>query len=75
MTRAIPVRKTTVSHVAVTILDNWVITYGILTHLFTDNGPQFVGGLFAKLCALLRTEQLATKAYHTHKNGQTKRKN
>lgn len=63
--------NTTAPKLAKIFLDYCIIPYGIPTHLFTDNGPQFMGKFFAAIFELLGTEKITTTCYHPQTNGQT----
>lgn len=73
LTRVISTRKTTATDVALFFVEDWVVTYGILNPLLTDDGPQLVEKCFNAACTALSTELLTTTAYHPQKNGQIKR--
>lgn len=59
-----PTSKTTASHIASLILDNWPILYGIPEYGLTDIGPQLISRFLKFLCAILGTEHLTTTVYH-----------
>lgn len=48
----------------------FLIQYGILTSLLSDNGPQIVSKFFAELCAFLDTKRKTTMVYHPQTNVQ-----
>lgn len=74
LTRAVPVSKTTASRAALTIIDNWIMPYGIPNFLLTDSGQQFVRKFFNALCSILGIKQLTTTAVHC-KHSRTERYN
>ena len=71
LTRSIPLRTTTASVVANTVLDNWVHVFRAPRYVLTDNGPQCAAKLFDAVCALLGVWHYLKTAYHPQSNGQT----
>lgn len=48
----------------------WVMSYGSLSWLLSDNGPQFTWRFFQHVRRILGVENLFTKTYHSQCNGQ-----
>lgn len=72
LTRAIPTKKTTATHVAHICGDDWVVSYGILDRLLTKRGSLFEK-FFNAVCTRLSTKILTTTAYSPQTNEQIKR--
>ena len=70
-----PLSSTTASVVANTLIDNFVIPYGLPVSILSDNRPQFVAKFFEAVCLTLGLKHVTTTAYHPQKNGQTERYN
>lgn len=68
MTWAVPVKNKSASQVGVTLQKNWMIPFGIPIHMWKDHMRQFVGKIFATLCAFLGKKKLGTKDYHPQDN-------
>lgn len=75
LTRAILLFKTLFTHVADVLLDHWMLLFGNLTYLLTDNGSQFVSGFFKHVCRYLGVKNLLTTANNPQINGQSKQFN
>lgn len=73
LARAVPTSRTTATHVANVSIDHFLISYSISKYELADNGTQFVGKLFATVCALFGGTHIATTAYYPQRNGQAKR--
>lgn len=50
LTRSIPVPNIAAPHVAMVVLENMIIPYGISNTNTMDDGPKFVSKFFAALC-------------------------
>jgi len=75
LTRAIPLRETTVLTVASAFKDTWVAAYGIPYTVLTDNGPQFASVYYQGILGLLGIASTYTSPYHPQTNGQVERYN
>ena len=75
LTRAIPLKATKATDIAMAFLDTWVYVYGAPKFLLTDNGPQFVAKFFETICSMLGVRHFTTTAYHPQTNGQAERFN
>lgn len=73
LTRSIPLRPITSPYVATSFADHWIIPYGVLDCLLSDQGPQFFSKLFATMCTLLVTKHFTTTPYQPQINGQVER--
>lgn len=56
-------------------MDNKIIPFGILTHVLTGNGTQFLRKFFKSPCGFLGTKHLTTTTYHPEPNRQGERLN
>ena len=75
LTRAIPMKETTAPFMAATLLNNWIIPYGIPNSILSDNGPQFVAEFWKTTLAILGINHKTTTSYHPQTNGQAERYN
>ena len=57
------------------LLDNFVIHYGLLEKILSDQGKNFKSKLIAGLCRLMGTKKLGTSPYHPQINSQCERFN
>lgn len=71
LTRAIPLAKMAANTVAREFLGHWIMPYGILNLVLTENGPQFTVKFLAGLYGFLGFKNLTTKFYYPQANGQT----
>ena len=46
-----------------------VLQYGVPNSVVTDQGTQFMGDVFRRLCKLLKILKLITSVYHPESNG------
>ena len=70
---AIPTVNQTAEEVALHFMRYVVLQYGIPSSIVTDQGTQFMGDVFKRLCKLLRIHKLNTSAYHLESNGALER--
>lgn len=63
-----PMGDQTANTVAETLFENILCRYNIPRSLVTDNGTNFVGNVFHRLCKLLGITKLRTTAYHPQSN-------
>ena len=75
LTAVVPLRKITSADVAKGFVEHWVYKYGPPTDLISDNGAQFAGNLFRRVCQLLGVTNVFTSTYHPQTNGQVERYN
>lgn len=64
--------QTKASYIASLLFSNWLVLYGILEYIFTDNTAQFFSKVFEKLCTISSIKHLTTTTYHlemTRKDG------
>ena len=61
--------------VARAMIDNLISRFGCPRLIFSDQGSNFIGGLFTELCERLGIEKKRTTAYHASANGQVERLN
>lgn len=69
LTKAVPTFNTTTAHIALILLDHWIIPCETHDHMLTDSGAQFIGKVIEFLCAFLRTKLQTTAVYHPQMNG------
>lgn len=53
LARAVHIPKITAPHVALMILECWIVLFSIHSTIKRENGAQFVSKLFAVLCAAI----------------------
>ena len=58
-----------------TLLDNFIIHYGLPEKILPDQGRNFESKLIADTCRLMGTKKLRTSPYHPQMNGQCERFN
>ena len=56
--------------VAHTLWENFLVHYGWLEKILTDQGKSFENNLFRELCSLAKVKKLHTSPYHPETNGQ-----
>lgn len=75
LTPATPMNDKTAPLVAVCVLKNLVLPYGIPNSSLVDNDPNFVAQFFRYVCAIIGINGIPITAYHTQSNGQPERYN
>jgi len=70
---AIPTMTQTADEVSLNFLRHVVLHYGIPNSIVTDQGSQFMGDIFKRLCKLLKIHKLNTTAYRPESNGALER--
>ena len=55
--------------------DNFIVHYGLLSKILTDQGCNFEGSLLKALCEIAQVKKLRTAGYHPQTNGQCERFN
>lgn len=75
VTRGVQNFEMTLSHIVLLFMDNWIVRYGILTHVLTENETHFTNTFFETLCSILGTEHLTLKSCHPQTTGKAKRFN
>jgi hypothetical protein len=70
---AIPMFSQTAEEVASNCMRCVILQYGIPSSIVTDQGTQFMGDIFKRLCKLLKIHKLNTSAYHPESNGSLER--
>lgn len=71
-TRAIPLKTTTATDVAMVFLTQWVYSHDLPLYLLTDSGNQFLSKFFSHFCATLGIKHVTTTAYRPQTKGQAK---
>ena len=69
----VPMMTQTAEEVALNFMRHIVLQYGIPGSLVTDQGTQFMGDVFKRLCKLLRVHKLNTSAFRPSSNGALER--
>jgi transposase InsO family protein len=59
--------------VTTAFVNHIVLIYGIPTEIVTDQGPNFMGDVFKRICKLFNIEKICTTAYHPESNGALER--
>ncbi|KAL7295764.1 hypothetical protein TKK_0011105 [Trichogramma kaykai] len=72
---AVPIVDMQAAIVARAFVETWVARYGAPETITTDQGMQFDGELFARLCKLLGSNKIRTTPYHPQSNGLLERWN
>ncbi|CAN8070204.1 unnamed protein product [Agarophyton chilense] len=75
LTRAIPLKKTMSTTLAIAFLNNWVYPYGTPLYLLTDNSSNLASKFLEAVCNLFGIKHYFTTAYHPQTNGQVERFN
>jgi hypothetical protein len=70
---AVPLFSQTAEEVSLNFLRCVILQYGIPGSIVTDQGSQFMGDLFKRLCKLLKIHKLNTSAYRPESNGSLER--
>jgi transposase InsO family protein len=65
---AIPIENQTAEKVTEAFVKNIVLIYGIPNEIVTDQGSNFMGDIFKRICKLFKIEKLNTTAYHPESN-------
>ncbi|XP_058811164.1 uncharacterized protein LOC131676053 [Topomyia yanbarensis] len=55
--------------IAQALVSGWISRFGVLTHITTDQGRQFMSALIAELVRTLGISHLRTTPYHPQSNG------
>jgi hypothetical protein len=63
----------TAEEVGLNFMRHIVLQYGIPCSVVTDQGSQFMGGVFKRVCKLLRVHKLNTSAFRPSSNGSLER--
>ncbi|CAN8075930.1 unnamed protein product [Agarophyton chilense] len=70
LSRAIPLKDTKSTTLAIEFLNNWVYPYCAPLYLLTDNGSNLASKFFEAVCKVLNIKHYLTTAYHPQTNGQ-----
>ena len=67
---AVPLKDLDFKEVANSLVENWVLRFGVPDVLHTDQGTNFNSDLMKEVCSLLQIDKSRTTAYHPEENGQ-----
>jgi hypothetical protein len=70
---AIPMITQIAEEIALTFMRYVILQNGILHCIVTDQGTQFMGDLFKRLCKLLKVYKVKTNTYYPESNGSLER--
>ena len=74
-TQAYVTRTQTARTMAKTLLDKFIVHYGLPKKILMDQGQNFESQLVADLCELMGVQKIQTSLYHPQTNGQCERFN
>ncbi len=74
-TRAVPISSKNMESVAYAFYTNWLLPYGAPDRIISDQGNEFVNGLFEQVTRLAGVEHKVTTPYHPQANGQVESTN
>ena len=66
---AVPLQSISAADCAAALLRQWISRFGVPTDITSDQGRQFVSGLWHELTATLGIKALRTTSYHPQANG------
>lgn len=61
---AVPTSDMTVTHIASTSMDHWMLLFGVSDYVVADNERKFFNIFFEPLCTFLKPKPLTTTVYH-----------
>jgi transposase InsO family protein len=70
---AVPMMTQTAEEVTLSFMRHVVLQYGNPLSIVTDQGTQFMGDVFRRLCKLLKVHKLNTNSYRPQSNGALER--
>ena len=73
--KTVPLKDLDAKEVANSLVENWVLRFGVPDVLHTDQGTNFNSDLMKEVCSLLQIDKSRTTAYHPEGNGQVERFN
>ena len=69
----IPIPDQTMETVAQVMVEDIILKYGVPNSILTDQGSQFMGNVFQRICKLLQVKHVTTTIYHPESNGSLER--
>lgn len=69
----IPLKSKEMKTVANTLLEQWVMNYGMPKIILSDNGAEFCNSLFKELCEILNIKHITTSVAYPQANGSVER--
>jgi transposase InsO family protein len=63
----------TAETVAAALVRRWVLKFGVPEIVLSDQGTNFMSGLFSEMCTLLKVKRLRTSSWHPETNGRLER--
>lgn len=66
---AVPTKTQTAKTTTEALVSNFIVHYGVMAKLLSDQGSNFEGELIQELCKLLGIEKVRTTPYHPQCNG------
>jgi hypothetical protein len=70
---AIPLKNQTAQCVTEALVKNIILIFGIPNEIVTDQGINFMGDVFKRICKMFKIEKINTTAYHPESNGALER--
>ena len=74
-TEIVPLPDIKASTVAEVVLNTWILRYGPMGLLLSDNGSEFSNKVLQLVCNILFVKKVFTTPYHPQANGQVERAN
>jgi hypothetical protein len=66
---AVPLASQNAEEVTTAFVNYIVLIYGIPTEIVTDQGSNFMGDIFKRICKLFKIEKICTTSFHPESNG------
>ena len=69
----LPVKDLTAYNLAKQVYNKWILKYGAPDVIISDQGTQFISGIFQHLCKLSNIKHIMVASYHQSANGMVER--